>query len=173
MITRIPFFLSVLGMASGVFIAIIFGVNESYFKNTILAGLQNNKKIMAIADTTTRESTIKVEADKNWRYYQRFHFHATGIGAMSLAALLLLALSMAPYILKNISSYMIAIGGLLYPFVWLFSAIYGPSMGRTEAKESFAFFGYMGGLFLFGLILLLFIIAKYPLRMELQKDFKI
>lgn len=47
---------------------------------------------------------------------------------------------------------LMSIGGLLYPFVWLFAGIYGPEMGRTEAKEAFAIFGYMGGLFLVGAI---------------------
>lgn len=161
---RIPYLLAVLGMFGGVLIAILFGVNEAYFKDKIANGLQANEKIMSIEDTTARESKIKSETDKNWRYYQRFHFHATGIGAMSLASLLLLALSMAPMVLKTVSSYMISIGGLLYPFVWLFAGIFGPSMGREEAKETFAIFGYMGGIFLVGLLLLLFIIAKYPMK---------
>ncbi len=166
MFKKLPFFLAVLGMTGGVFIAILFGVNESYFKNTIEKGLQTNSKIMAITDLAAQASAIQSETDKNWRYYQRFHFHATGIGAMSLAALILLSFTLAPSVLKSTSAYLISVGGLLYPFVWLFAAIYGPSMGRSEAKESFAFLGYTGGLFLLGLILLLFMIIKYPLKFQ-------
>src|SRR5690606_12310769 len=89
---------------------------------------------------------------------------ATGISAMMLGVLILLAFLQAPSILKLISSYMISVGGFLYPFVWLFSAIYGPVMGRSEAKEAFAIFGYMGGLFLVGLIFTMVILIRYPIR---------
>ncbi|MCB0350873.1 MAG: hypothetical protein KDD38_06800 [Bdellovibrionales bacterium] len=164
MIQKIPYALAVLGMIGGVFIAIIFGVNEDFIKNKISSGLEENASIMSIEDTAQKESKLKSEADKNWRYYQRYHFHATAIGAMSLSALILVAFSGAPTTLVRASSYMISIGGLLYPFVWLFAGIFGPRMGRHEAKEAFAIFGYMGGVFLVGLILLLFLIVKYPLK---------
>ena len=166
MIQKAPYALTVLGMVGGVFIAIIFGINEDIIKHRISNGLQENVKIMSIVDTAQKESTLKAEKDKNWRYYQRYHFHATAIGAMSLGGLLLLAFSMAPLILVRASAYMISIGGFFYPFVWLFAGIYGPSMGRSEAKEAFAIFGYMGGVFLVGLILLVFIVSKYKLKFQ-------
>lgn len=164
MIQKIPYALTIIGMIGGVFIAIIFGINEDYIKDQISSGLQENTKIMSIMDTAQKESTLKTEKDKNWRYYQRYHFHSTAIGAMSLGGLILLAFSMAPLILVRASSYMISVGGFFYPFVWLFAGIYGPSMGRSEAKEAFALFGYMGGVVLVGFILLLFIVSKYPLK---------
>ena len=83
---------------------------------------------------------------------------------MSLGTLILIAFSLAPSLFKLISSYMISIGGFLYPFVWLFSAIYGPIIGRTAAKEKFAIFGYMGGVFLIGLTLALIILFRYPIK---------
>jgi len=149
-------------MILGIFIAILFGINEDIFKNKISKDLSENTEIMQIDDLDARNAKIKTEENKSWRYYQRFHFHATGIGAMSLGALILFSLSLAPMMLRLIGSYMISIGGLLYPFVWLFAAIYGPVMGRHEAKEAFSLFGYMGGVFLLGLCLLLFSIIKYP-----------
>jgi len=42
--------------------------------------------------------------------------------------------------------------------------IYGPEMGREVAKEAFAIFGYMGGVFLLGLFLSLYMALKYPSR---------
>ncbi len=150
MIRRIPFTLAILSMAGGVFIAILFGVNEEMFLDRIKVGLEKNVKIQQIENAEERSAKIKSETDKNWRYYQRYHFHATGIGAMMMAMLLFLAQ-------LNISTkafyppaYLLGVGGLLYPFVWLFAGIYGPEMGRAEAKEAFAIFGYMGGLFLVG-----------------------
>tara|TARA_R110000868_G_scaffold32343_3_gene117642 strand:- start:667 stop:1176 length:510 start_codon:yes stop_codon:yes gene_type:complete len=161
---KVPFILAILGMVGGVFISILFGVNEDIFKDKIAKDLRSNQKIMSIANEAERESKIKAEEGKNWRYYQRFHFHATGISAMTLGSLLLLAFTLAPAGLKLASSYMISIGGFLYPFIWLFAGIYGPIMGRSEAKESFAIFGYMGGVFLLGLILATAIVTIYPLE---------
>jgi hypothetical protein len=161
---KIPFILALLGMVGGVSISILFGINESIFKDKITSDLKLNKKIMSIVNTTERESKIDKEESKVWRYYQRFHFHSTGISAMTLSALILLTFSMAPSIFKLIASYMISAGGFLYPFVWLFAALYGPIMGRSEAKESFAIFGYMGGLFLLGLFFALTILIRYPVK---------
>jgi len=166
MIKKVPYLLALLGMIGGVFIAIIFGVNEEFIQNKISVGLQSNTKIMSIQDPAQKEAKLKSEQDKNWRYYQRYHFHATGIGAMSLAALILLAFTSAPLLLTRTSAYMISVGGVLYPFVWLFAGIYGPSMGRNEAKEAFAIFGYMGGVFLVGLVLLFCMVAGYPLKFQ-------
>ncbi len=161
MIKRIPFFLALLSIVGGVFISILFAVNEDLFQKNITAGLEKNVKIQSITDATEKAAKMKGEQDKNWRYYQRFHFHATGIGAMMMGILLLLAGLKAPKNLVTIASYMVAVGGFLYPFVWLFAGIYGPEMGRSEAKEAFAIFGYMGGVFLVGGILSMFLSLKY------------
>jgi|GEM_PF-582734 len=138
MTKKLPFILALMCMLGGVGISILFGVNEEMFKNRISAGLDQNVAIQQIADPAQKASKIAGEAEKNWRYYQRFHFHATGIGAMMMGILLFVARLKAPRKHKNIASYMVAIGGTLYPFVWLFAGIYGPEMGRSEAKEAFA-----------------------------------
>lgn len=150
-----------MSIVGGVFISILFAVNEDYFQEKISTGLEKNVKVQSIMDSAEKTIKLKSEQDKNWRYYQRFHFHATGIGAMMMGILILLAGLKAPKSLVTITSYLVAIGGFLYPFVWLFAAIYGPEMGRNEAKEAFAFFGYMGGLFLIGGILSMFMTLKY------------
>jgi hypothetical protein len=164
MIQRIPYVIAILTLIGGVFISIIFGANEDYFKDKINEGLKKNEKVNQIQDPVEKEAVLKTEADKNWRYYQRFHFHATGIGAMIMGVLLFISFLSAPEKLKNITSYLVSFGGFLYPFVWLFAAIYGPEMGRSEAKEAFAVFGYMGGVFLLGLFLSLYMALKYRLK---------
>lgn len=169
---KVPFILAILGMIVGVFISILFGVNESIFKDKISKDIQTNEKIMSIEDQGEREVKIENEESKNWRYYQRFHFHSTGISSMTLGVLILLAFSLAPTMLKLLSSYMISIGGFLYPFVWLFSAIYGPVMGRSEAKEAFAILGYMGGVFLVGLIFAAVILIRYPVKFLSNSEVK-
>ncbi len=162
MLQKIPYFLSVLGMIGGVFISILFGVDESLFKERINAGLENNSKIQAIQDVEIKKETIKSESEKNWRYYQRYHFHANAVSGLSLALLIFLAFVQAKKSEKFIAGYLISVGGFLYPFVWLFAALYGPQMGRTEAKEAFAIFGYMGGVFFLGVIYALFLAAVKP-----------
>jgi len=164
MLNRIPFMIAILGMTGGVFIAILFGVNEDIFKNKIQEGLSRNIKIQEMVDSPEKTAKISAEAEKNWRYYQRFHFHATGIGAMMLSLLLFLGRLRAPRKPVEIAMWMISVGGFLYPFVWLFAGLYGPEMGRSEAKEAFAVFGYMGGIFLVGCALTLGLTVKYPLK---------
>ncbi len=164
MIKKIPFLLAILGVIGGVFIAILFGFNEDMLKDEIKAGLEKNVKVQQIEDPTKRSEKISSEADKNWRYYQRFHFHATGISAMMLGLLLFLRRLKAPTRLVTLSSYAVSVGGFFYPFVWLFAGIYGPEMGRAEAKEAFAIFGYMGGLFLLGGLATFILAFRYELK---------
>ncbi len=164
MLSKLPFAIAILGMIGGVSIAILFGVNEAIFKDAIQDGLSRNAKIQQMTDPQAKAEAIGNEAAKNWRYYQRFHFHATGIGAMSLSLLLFVAFVGAPERLRLVAGYLTAVGGFLYPFIWLFAAIYGPGMGRHEAKEAFALFGYSGGVFLIGAIMILGLAVRYPLR---------
>lgn len=164
MTQRIPYVIAILTLIGGVFISILFGANEDYFKDKINEGLKKNEKVNQIQDPIEKAAVLKSEADKNWRYYQRFHFHATGIGAMIMGVLLFISFLSGPERIKVISSFAVSIGGFLYPFIWLFAAIYGPEMGREAAKESFAIFGYMGGLFLLGLVLTLYMALKYRLK---------
>jgi hypothetical protein len=135
---KIPFLITILSVLGGVSIAIVFGVNEDFIKHKIAIGLENNPEIQAMQNFDEKALKLKDEADKNWRYYQRYHFHSNGIAAMTLEYFA--------------ASYAISLGGFLYPFVWLFAGIYGPIMGRSNAKEAFAIFGYMGGIYLVGVL---------------------
>lgn len=150
MFQKIPYSLAILSMVGGVFIAILFAVNEEMFIARIHTGLERNAKIQQIVDPVAKAGKIASETEKNWRYYQRFHFHATGIGAMTMGLLLFISRLKAPRRSSRAAAYLVSIGGFLYPFVWLFAGIYGPEMGRSEAKEAFALLGYMGGVFLAG-----------------------
>lgn len=161
---KAPFSLAILCMVGGVFIAILFAVNEPMFVNRIHQGLDRNLKVQQIQDPVEKAAKISSETDKVWRYYQRFHFHATGIGAMMIGLLLFLSQLNAPKLQVKASAYMISIGGFLYPYVWLFAGIYGPEMGRSEAKEAFAIFGYMGGVFLVGALCTLILAIRYPMK---------
>ena len=161
MIRKNPFSFAILSRIGGVFIAILFAVNEDMLIQRIHAGLEKTVKIQQISSEPERSAKIASETEKNWRYFQRFHFHATGIGAMMMGLLLFLSSLKAPTWPVNVGGLMVSIGGFLYPFVWLFAGIYGPEMGRTEAKESFAFFGYMAGVFLAGGVWTLLLGLRY------------
>lgn len=168
---KFPFLLSLIAVIGGVFISIIFGANEDFFKNKIKSGLEKNIEIQSISDPIVKADKLKSEADKNWRYYQRYHFHANGIASLSLAILVLLTLIQISKIEFLISSYLVTIGGFLYPFVWLFAGIYGPSIGRENAKEAFALLGYMGGVYLLGVIYTFILIAVKPWNDKINKFF--
>lgn len=167
MTNKFPILLSIFAIIGGVFISILFGANEEFFQERIARGLEKNTQVQSIVDPAARADKIKSEKDKNWRYYQRYHFHANGIASLSLALLLLLAFVKASKKEILVASFMISVGGFLYPFVWLLAAIYGPEMGRSEAKETFAIFGYMGGLYLVGIIYALYLCAAKAWRAPL------
>lgn len=164
MLKKIPYLLGVASIVGGVFISILFGVNEELFKHKIDHDLRNNPSIQQIVSPEEQDKKIKSETDKHWRYYQRYHFHATGIGAMILGLLFFLNLLQAPQNLKLTAGLMTGVGGFLYPFVWLAVALTGPVLGRSEAKETFAILGYSGGLFLTGAILIFVLGIKYKLK---------
>lgn len=161
---KFPFILTILSMVGGVLIAIIFGANEDFFKKKIQEGLAKNIEVQSIQTESMKIEKLKSEAEKNWRYYQRYHFHANGIASLSLALLLFLCFIKASKNQLLFSAYLISVGGFLYPFVWLFAAIYGPEMGRDQAKEAFAVFGYMGGIFLLGVLLALYLAMTKPFK---------
>jgi uncharacterized membrane protein YraQ (UPF0718 family) len=167
---KFPILLSILAMIGGVFISILFGANEGMFKDRILKGLEQNVKIQSIQDPGVKAEKMKSEQDKNWRYYQRYHFHATGISSLSLVILLLLAFVQGHKFETTVASYLVALGGFFYPFVWLFAGLYGPQMGREEAKEAFAIFGYMGGVFLVGIIYSLVLATIRPWKEPFAKS---
>ena len=168
--SKIPFLIVLLQIFFGVSIAIFFGVNEHFFKDRINAELKSHPKMMtltkdpSLAGEQKMNAFLKKESSKNWRYYQRFHFHSTGIAAMSLGLLLLLHFLIVPGVQKLVAAYLVSVGGFLYPFLWLFAAIYGPSLGRGVAKEQFVIFGYMGGVFMLGVLFTIYLTAKYPLQ---------
>ena len=167
MMAKFPYLIAVAGMIGGISIAILFGVNEDLFKDRIARDLEQNAAVHGfdtIRDPAKLQDRMQAEKDKNWRYYQRYHFHATGIGAMSLSLLILLAFVRGADRLRRYVAYCLAIGGFLYPFVWLFAGMYGPVMGRAVAKEQFAVFGYMGGLFLVGALMTLLLALRYPVQ---------
>lgn len=156
---KFPFMISLLGIVLGIFIAILFGINEDIFKDRISKGIEQNPKYQSMSSTVEQAEYKKKEEEKNWRYYQRYHFHSTAINSMSIALILLVLIVNISTPIQIYLSYMISISGLLYPFIWLFAGIFGPLIGRGVAKEKFAVLGYMGGVYMIAVTILLVLVG--------------
>jgi hypothetical protein len=148
---------ALMGIVLGLSIAIVFGVNEDFFKDRIDKGVRLSEEYSKVKN---KDEYLKREVGKNWRYYQRFHFHSSAVGSMSVGLLLLIGFTSGSIRRKKTLGTLLSLSGILYPFVWLFAGIFGPEWGRSEAKEAFAIFGYMGGVYLATIIWTLIEVVK-------------
>lgn len=112
-----------LGLCFGIALGIAFGVNEDAVQAYIARGIAAHP---ALHDAGSQ--------DKVWRYVQRAHFHATGIGAFSLGLVLLIASTDLGARMKTIASVLIGLGSL-YPLSWFTMFYLAPSIGRDAAHE--------------------------------------
>jgi len=110
----------------GIVMGVAFGVVEDTFKDWIKASIGLYPELHDSGS-----------ASKTWRYAQRAHFHATGVGAFTLGMIVLLALTNLRPQLKSVTAVLIGLGGL-YPLAWLSIFLYSPSMGRGPAHEALA-----------------------------------
>jgi hypothetical protein len=110
----------------GILMGVAFGIFEDAIKEMVSVAVDSNAAVHA-------EDLSKAKA-KIFRWWQRSHFHATGVSAFTFALLAIVALSDLKPGLKRLSSLLIAIGGL-YPLSWLIMAIKAPAMGRPAAHH--------------------------------------
>lgn len=121
---RIGLILSMLTLLVGIGMGITFGVNEDGVKGYIKEGVASHQ----VLHDAKSESKI-------WRYAQRAHFHATGVGAFALAMILLVGSVSMPRRWKVVSSTLIGIGSF-YSMAWLSMFLLAPSMGRGAAHDA-------------------------------------
>ena len=143
---RIGLRITLLLLIFGIGMGIAFGVFEDSFKDYIAQGIAANPELH------DQKSPSKI-----WRYAQRAHFHATGIGAFSLVLMLLVLFSSLKDSLKATTSMLISLVGL-YPLAWFSMFWLSPSLGRSAAHghiitELLTYIG-IGGLLL-GLAILI------------------
>lgn len=117
-------FLALLTLLFGIVMGISFGANEAGYEHWI------DQEVALHPTLHDAESPEKI-----WRYAQRAHFHATGIGAFSLGLVLLVGLTGMRARMKTISSTLIGLAGF-YPLGWLSIFLLAPSMGREPAHEA-------------------------------------
>jgi len=127
-------FLGVLTLLYGFGMGIAFGG----FEESFVTRLKNSA--MAVKDTIYKgdEARMKPVLDKSWNYMQRAHLHAGGLGASSLALILVTAFVGTPpgWLLRVVS---IGLGGgsLGYSLYWMWAGFRAPALGATSlAKES-------------------------------------
>ncbi len=120
---RIGLFLRLLTLLFGIAKGIGFGVAEDSFKGFVEQGIAAHPNLH---DAKSQ--------DKIWRYAQRAHFHATGVGAFTLGLIILVAFTSLRPTLKKLTAVLIGIGGF-YSLSWLTMYLFAPSMGRDPAHS--------------------------------------
>ncbi|MDR3410112.1 MAG: hypothetical protein P4L87_04070 [Formivibrio sp.] len=104
----------------------MFGMNEDLFQNFIHSGIAAHANLFSNPDK---------EQDIIWRWLQRAHFHAGGIGAFSLGMVILTALTNLSPRRKLITSTLIGLS-IFYPLAWFTMFLYAPSIGRAAAHHA-------------------------------------
>ncbi len=120
--------LALLTLLFGIFLGVAFGINEDNIKDGI------KSQVSAHAD---QHKSISRSSDKIWRYLQRAHFHATGIGAFTLGLVILSAFTGMRAWLKMLTSLLIGLGGV-YALAWFNLYHLSPSIGTEAAHHAFS-----------------------------------
>jgi hypothetical protein len=123
---KIGLALALLTILIGLTLGALFGLNEDLFQNYIQAGIAANPQFFP--DAAKEQEII-------WRWVQRAHFHAGGIGAFSLALITLTALTGMSYRRKQITAALIGLS-IFYPLTWYALYVYAPHIGRTAAHHA-------------------------------------
>lgn len=123
---KIGLALAILTILFGVLLGALFGINEDWFKNYIQSGITANPQLFKDAAK---------EQDAIWRWVQRAHFHAGGVGAFSLGLIILTALTSMSDRRKQITAALIGLS-IFYPLTWLSLFLYAPHIGRAAAHHA-------------------------------------
>ncbi len=157
-VVRIGILLSLLTLLFGFVSGGLFGAIEGKIKGHLEA------KAQAVFGTVYEGDSVKMKkiTDKSWVYFKRAHFHANGLGAISLAVILLLMFMKTTWIYKEITAIFLGLGSLGYSLFWMFAALKAPGLGSTgTAKEALSFLAIpSAGMCIIGLISVLIIVLK-------------
>lgn len=123
-VLRAGLVIAMLTLIFGISMGVMFGANEDGVKQYISDGIASHPA----------QHDEKSES-KIWRYAQRSHFHATGVGGFALVLVLLTGLTSLSRQWKGITALLIGIGSL-YPLAWLSMFLLSPSLGRGGAHDA-------------------------------------
>ena len=121
---RVGLVLSMLTLIFGISMGVMFGTNEDGVKQYISDG------IAAHPAQHDAKSQSKI-----WRYAQRSHFHATGVGGFALVLVLVTGLTALPRKLKFVAATLIGVGSF-YPMAWLSMFLLSLPLGRQGAHHA-------------------------------------
>lgn len=157
-VVRIGILLSLLTLLFGFVLGGLLGAVEGKIKGHL------KEEAQAVFDTVYKGDSAKMEniVDKSWIYFKRAHLHANGLGAISLAAILLLMFMQTTLILRKLTAISLGLGSLGYTLFWMFAALKAPGLGSTgAAKEALSFLAIpSAGMCIIGLISVLIIVLK-------------
>ncbi len=113
--------LALLCVLMNIGMGVAFGVGEDHIQAYIKAGIDANPTLLQ----PRMQGNI-------WRWFQRAHFHAGGIGAMALGLVVVTALSGMSAMRKQVTAGLIGLS-IFYPVSWLVMAIVAPTIGPKAA----------------------------------------
>ncbi len=110
----------------GILMGIMMGLFEDGIKDLISAAVD--------AHPLAHVESLDTAKSKIFRWWQRAHFHATGIGAFTIALIAITAMSGLRPRVKRLTAILIGLGGL-YSFAWFVMALKATTIGRPAAHE--------------------------------------
>jgi hypothetical protein len=110
----------------GILMGVVMGIFEESIKDILSAAVE--------ASSSVHVEGVARAKEKIFRWWQRAHFHAVGIGAFTLVMITITAISGLKPSVKRWASILIAMGGL-YSFAWFLMALKAPSVGRPAAHH--------------------------------------
>ena len=156
---KIGLLLAVLAVVYGFGLGVTFGAFEDKIMDYLNSRAQN------VLETVYKGDQAKIDKvlGKAWKYFQRAHLHANGIGTTALAMILLLSAIPAPLMLKKFTAFSLGFGALFYSSFWMFAALKAPVLGGTdEAKEALTWLAVpSSGLAMIGVTIMLMLVIKY------------
>ncbi|GMU54271.1 MAG: hypothetical protein AMXMBFR33_34170 [Candidatus Xenobia bacterium] len=125
--------LATLTILYGQLMGIVFGLNEDLIKGQLEASAAPVRESVYKSD----EAAIKAVQEKSWKYMQRSHLHAGGMGTTAFALIVLVCLLGLPGRVSGAISLALGAGGLGYSVFWMWAGFLAPGLGSTgAAKES-------------------------------------
>ena len=160
--------LALLTLAYGFGLGAVFGAAEDDVKAHLRA---EGQQVLTTAYGDDAGAMQKV-AKKAWVYFKRAHLHANGLGAASLALILLLGQLPVGDRGKRVLALGLGIGSLGYSLFWMWAGLRAPGMGSTgAAKESLQWLAVpSSGLCIIGLAAVLVMAARHLLRGSATRD---
>jgi len=156
--------ISFLAIVFGTGLGMAFGLYEDQIKDALLADVKAHPQIHE-----QTPDNFKKQVGDGWRYFQRAHFHAQGLGALGVGIIVVLGLSWVSASVKKWLALATGVGALLYPFCWLLMGLRIGSMGKKAAYASVDWLAalsiplFFGGMML--TLLILFLGWLYPQAM--------